>query len=301
MIETINFGKLTWSHIVLPTANDLATLKSKYNFHDLVLDDCLTEVNMRPKIDIYDNYYFIILHFPTFDEDKRFVEVREIKFFLGSDYLISIGRTHWLVYEMFRKEKNKKTDRLQVESSDVLLYQILDHVMLDVRKLVDLVDQDVDQCGKALFGKNAEPTIEKISVTRKNIILLNTMFKPQMDLFNKLQNGTIRGFDGNMQDYWSNIMDYFQKLWDVVEDDGELIRGYSMTFDSLQVNRTNDVIKILTLISSILLPLTFIASLYGMNIKLPMQDHPFSFAIVAGAMVSIAVLMFVYFKIKKWM
>ncbi len=301
MIETINFGKLTWSHIVLPTANDLATLKSKYNFHDLVLDDCLTEVNMRPKIDIYDNYYFIILHFPTFDEDKRFVEVREIKFFLGSDYLISIGRTHWLVYEMFRKEKNKKTDRLQVESSDVLLYQILDHVMLDVRKLVDLVDQDVDQCGKALFGKNAEPTIEKISVTRKNIILLNTMFKPQMDLFNKLQNGTIRGFDGNMQDYWSNIMDYFQKLWDVVEDDGELIRGYSMTFDSLQVNRTNDVIKILTLISSILLPLTFIASLYGMNIKLPMQDHPFSFAIVAGAMVTIAVLMFVYFKIKKWM
>ncbi|MCX6277504.1 MAG: magnesium transporter CorA family protein [Bacteroidetes bacterium] len=301
MIETINFGKLTWSHIVLPTANDLANLKSKYNFHDLVLEDCLTEVNMRPKIDIYDNYYFIILHFPTFDEDRRFVEVREIKFFLGSDYLISIGRTHWLVYEMFRKEKNKKTDRLQVESSDVLLYQILDHVMLDVRKLVDLVDQDVDQCGKALFGKNSEPTIEKISVTRKNIILLNTMFKPQMDLFNKLQNGTIRGFDGNMQDYWSNIMDYFQKLWDVVEDDGELIRGYSMTFDSLQVNRTNEVIKILTLISSILLPLTFIASLYGMNIKLPMQDHPFSFAFVAGAMVSIAVLMFVYFKIKKWM
>jgi magnesium transporter len=96
-------------------------------------------------------------------------------------------------------------------------------------------------------------------------------------------------------------MDYFQKLWDMVEDDGELIRGYSMTFDSLQVNKTNEVMKILTLISSVLLPLTFIASLYGMNINLPIQNHPFSFVIVAGSMVAIAVAMIVYFKIKRWM
>jgi magnesium transporter len=104
-----------------------------------------------------------------------------------------------------------------------------------------------------------------------------------------------------MEDYWGNIMDYYQKIWDIVEDDGELIKGYSMTFDSLQVNRTNEVMKILTLVSSVLLPLTFIASLYGMNIKLPFQEHPFSFLIVSGSMSSIAVMMFVYFKIKKWM
>ena len=100
---------------------------------------------------------------------------------------------------------------------------------------------------------------------------------------------------------YGNIMDYYQKIWDMVEDDGELIKGYSMTFDSLQVNKTNEVMKILTLVSSVLLPLTFIASLYGMNIKLPIQDHPFSFFIVAGAMLGIAMVMFIYFKIKKWM
>jgi magnesium transporter len=104
-----------------------------------------------------------------------------------------------------------------------------------------------------------------------------------------------------MEDYWGNIMDYYQKIWDMVEDDGELIKGYSTTFDSLQVNRTNEVIKILTLVSSVLLPLTFIASLYGMNIKLPVQDHPYSFFIVATSMLVIALMMFVYFKIKKWM
>jgi len=159
----------------------------------------------------------------------------------------------------------------------------------------------VDDCGKALFRKKAEPAIEKISITRKNVILLNTMFKPQMVLFNKLQSGAITGFAENMEDYWGNIMDYYQKIWDMVEDDGELIKGYSMTFDSLQVNRTNEVIRILTLISSILLPLTFIASLYGMNIKLPVQDHPHSFILVAGVMILIAMGMFIYFKIRKWL
>ena len=127
------------------------------------------------------------------------------------------------------------------------------------------------------------------------------MFKPQIVLFNKLQSGAIKGFADDMEDYWGSIMDSYQKIWDMVEDDEELIKGYSMTFDSLQVNKTNEVMKILTLVSSILLPLTFIASLYGMNIKLPVQDHPFSFYIVSGSMALLALLMVIFFKIKKWM
>ena len=104
-----------------------------------------------------------------------------------------------------------------------------------------------------------------------------------------------------MLDYWGNILDYYQKIWDMLEDDGELIKGYSTTFDSMLVNKTNEVIKILTLVSSILLPLTFIASIYGMNIKLPMQDHPYSFFFVSGSMLGIAILMIIYFRTKRWM
>ncbi len=301
MIETIKFGTLRWSHIVRPTEDDLMALKEHYHFHTLDIEDCRSEVNLRPKIDIYDDYYFVILHFPAFDAAEQFVEIREFKFFWGKDFLISIGRSHWMLKELFNREKIKVNDRMEVGSSDALFYQLLDHVMKETQKLVERVDKEADDCGKSLFLKKAEPTIEKISITRKNIILLNTMFKPQMVLFNKLQSGAITGFAENMEDYWGNIMDYFQKLWDMVEDDGELIKGYSMTFDSLQVNKTNEVIKILTLISSVLLPLTFIASLYGMNLNLPIQNHPYSFVIIAGSMVLIAIAMISFFKIKKWM
>lgn len=303
MIETIKFGTLRWSHITRPTEEDLQALKARYHFHHLDLEDCRTEVNLRPKIDIYDDYYFVILHFPAFGVTEQFIETREIKFFWGKDYLISLGKSQWLLKELFNREKAKSqaTGRMEVGSSDALFYQILDHLTKDTQRLVEQVDKSVDDCGKAIFGKKAEQLIEKISKTRKNVILLNTMFKPQIVLFNKLQSGAIKGFADDMEDYWGNIMDYYQKIWDMVEDDGELIKGYSMTFDSLQVNKTNEVMKILTLVSSILLPLTFIASLYGMNIKLPVQDHPFSFYIVSGSMALLAILMVIFFKIKKWM
>jgi magnesium transporter len=303
MIETLRFGNVSWSHIIRPNEEDLQALKDHYQFHDLDIEDCRTLVTLRPKIDIYDDYLFMILHFPTFDSSQTFVDIREIKIFWGRDYLITIGKSHWLFKEMFNQEKNRSITgySLEVASSDALLYRILDFVMEDSQKVVEKVDQDVDQCGKSLFAKHADKLIEKISVTRKNVILLNTMFRPQLLLFNKLQSGAIKGFAEDMEDYWGDILDIYQKIWDMVEDQGELIKGYSTTFDSLLVNKTNEVIKILTLISSILLPLTFIASMYGMNIKLPVQDHPYSFYIVAGSMAGIAVMMVVYFRIKKWM
>ena len=222
MIETIKFGTLRWSHIVRPTEEDLLALQGRYHFHPLDLEDCRTEVNLRPKIDIYDDYHFIILHFPDFGVTEQFVEIREIKFFWGKDYLVSIGKSQWMLKDLFNREKVKSpaSGRMEIGSSDALLYEILDHLMKDTQRLVERVDKDVDDCGKSLFSHKAESTIEKISMTRKNVILLNTMFKPQMVLFNKLQSGVIKGFAENMEDYWGNIMDYYQKIWDMVEDDG---------------------------------------------------------------------------------
>ena len=303
MVETIKLGALRWSHLFRPTEEELQGMQDYYHFHPLDIEDCKSPINLRPKIDSYQNYHFLILHFPAMDIHGQFVEAREIKVFWGKDFLITIGKSHWLMKELFRQEQNKEVDtsRIEVASSDELLYKLIEYLMEDTQRLVAGVDKSVDDCGKELFSRNPEKTIEKISVTRKNVILLNTIFKPQMNLFNKLQNGSIKGFANAMEDYWGNILDSYQRAWDIIEDDRELISGYSKTFDSLQVNKTNEVMKILTLVSSILLPLTFIASLYGMNIKLPIQDHPGSFLIVSGVMVLIAIFMLIYFKIRKWM
>ncbi|MCK5343338.1 MAG: hypothetical protein KAR20_08030, partial [Candidatus Heimdallarchaeota archaeon] len=136
---------------------------------------------------------------------------------------------------------------------------------------------------------------------QKNVILLNTMIKPQLILFNRLQSGSIPGYAENMEDYWGNILDYYQKMWDMTEDYEELIEGLSKTFDSLQANKINEIMKVLTMVSSILLPLTFITGLYGMNLNLPLKDTPYSFWIIIVSMVVIASTMVIYFKRRRWM
>jgi magnesium transporter len=132
------------------------------------------------------------------------------------------------------------------------------------------------------------------------LILLNTAFKPQLRLFQKVESGVIKGFTPDMEDYWGNNLDSYQKMWDSIEDYQELIQGFSLTFDSLQANRTNEIMKVLTTISTILLPLTFITGLYGMNVDLPLQENTTAFLIIVGTMILIVISLLFYFKKRRW-
>jgi len=302
MIDTIKFGTLKWHHIYQPSDDDLQHLLDDFHFHPLDIEDCKS-YNQRPKIDIYDDYYFLILHFPYFDRQNKFLKTREVKIFWGEDYIITIGKSHWVVRDLFQQAKHAADDdeKFQLASSDQMLYIVLEKLMIESMKLVRQIGSEVDSINRDLFTRKAERIIESTSIVRKNIILLNTIFKPQLRLFHKFESGEIEGYADNMEDYWGNILDYYQKMWDMTEDYAELIDGLSMTFDSLQANKTNEIMKILTLVSTILLPLTFITGLYGMNIGLPFDNEPFAFIIIISTMIFIALFMLIYFKRKHWM
>jgi len=302
MIETIESGKLKWYHILNPSEEDLNYLKDNFHFHPLDIEDCRS-INQRPKIDIYDDYYFMILHFPYLDKANKFVRTKEVKIFWGKDYIISIGKSHWVIKNLFNsfKENSIQLDESISGTSDGLLYTILDRLMVETYSLLLRLGGEVELINRELFNKKAEKTIERISVTRKNIILINTIFKPQLRLFHKFESGDIKGYADDMEEYWGNILDYYQKMWDMVEDYAELIEGLSKTFDSLQTNRINEIMKILTFFSSIMLPLTMITGMYGMNIGLPFQGHPYAFWMVFGVMGLIVISLVIYFKRKGWM
>ena len=303
MIEKLKIGTLKWYHILNPSDENLQFLRDNFHFHPLDIEDCKSSHHQRPKVDVYDDYYFIILHFPNFDKQNKILKIKEVKIFWGEDYVITIGKSHWVVSEMFNEGKSQeaKGEDFEVGTSDQLLYYILERLMKSTQKIIKQIGDNLDSINHELFNIRADRTIEMISYIRKNMIMINTMFKPQLPLFGKFESGQIEGFADNMEDYWGNILDYYKQMFDMTEDYGELIEGLSQTFDSLQANRTNEIIKILTLISSILLPLTFLTGLYGMNVNLPFQEDPRSFWIVIGAMVVIVSFMYFLFKHKKWM
>lgn len=303
MIETLQFGNFVWSHIVNPTEKNFEFLINTYNFHPLDIEDCRGRVQ-RPKIDVYDDYYFIILHFPYFNGTNGVIATKEVKIFWGKDYIITIRDSEWYVKKFFDKVKEdvdgyKK--KLSAVTTDAMLYLLLETLMKETLVLLDSIGREVEKINTDLFTRKRNKIIENISVTRKNIILLDTMFKPQLRLFSKFESGDVKGFAEDMEEYWGNILDYYQKMWDMTEDYEELIEGLSKTYDSLQTNRINEIIKVLTLISTILLPITFVASLYGMNVDLPLRNNPLAFWILVGSMIAIIIAFFIYFRHKRWM
>ncbi len=235
MVETIQHGSLKWQHITNPNEDDFRYLLEDFNFHPLDIED-VRSTNQRPKIDEYDDYYFLILNFPYFDKGNKNVRIREVKIFWGKDYIITVGKSHWVVKKFFDEIKEeleeKDEDTLNAFScSDLLLYTILDRLMLETYQLILSIGSEVDLINYDIFNKKARNIIELISTTRRNVILLNTSFKPQLRVLHMFESGGIKGFADpevlDMEDYWGDILDQYQKMYDLVEDYGELTEGLS--------------------------------------------------------------------------
>ena len=212
MIETITFDELQWLHILNPEEEDYTYLLDNYGFHPLDIEDCRA-INQRPKIDEYDDYYFLILHFPYLDKSNKFIRMKEVKIFWGKDYIITIGRSHWAVKNLFKQTQESNQT---YNTSDELLYNILDRLMVETYTLILRIGTEVDRINYDIFTKKPQRIIESLSLTRKNIILLNTTFKPQLKVFYKFESGGIKGYAEDMEDYWGNILDQYQKMFDLV-------------------------------------------------------------------------------------
>lgn len=305
MVETIDFGNVHWYHVIDPSEKDYNYLLEEFEFHPLDIEDCRS-VNQRPKIDEYDDYYFLILHFPYFDRSNQFVRIREVKIFWGKDYIVTIGKAHWVVKKLFKEMQEKQNNgTLDTEtlagSSDSLLYNILDRLMVETFTLISHIGGSVDALNYDIFTMRTQKVLEQMSITRKNLIALNTTFRPQLRVFHKFESGGIKGYTEDMEGYWGDILDQYQKMFDMVEDYGELIEGLSQTFDSLQTNKTNEIIKILTILSTIMLPLTVISSIYGMNVPLPFQNNIWSFLAITVVMIVVVIIFLLYFRKKHWL
>ncbi|MBR4739142.1 MAG: magnesium transporter CorA family protein [Bacteroidales bacterium] len=303
MIDRIQYRSLQWLDITNPSEKDYAMLLDDYHFHPLDIEDC-RGTTQRPKIDEYDDYYFLILHFPYFDRDNKTVRIREVKLFWGRDFIITVGKAHWVVKKLFDEmeedlaEGDEETQEMMA-SSDQLLYHILNRLMLETNTLVQRIGAEVDLINYDIFNRRARSIIEQISVTRRNIIMLNTTFRAQLRVLHMFESGGVKGFMDpevlDMEDYWGNILDQYQKMYDSIEDYGELTVGLSQTFDSLLTNRTNEIMRVLTYFSTIMLPLTVVTGFFGMNVDFPFTANTTSFWIILSSLLVLTVLLILFF------
>jgi magnesium transporter len=302
-VEVITYGRLTWVNIAQPTPEDMQYLRAHYPFHPLELEDCLSQIE-RPKIDEHEDYLFIVMHFPVFDRQAQISRPSEVNFFIGANYLVTVhaGVLKPLM-QLFNvcKEDEKARQRHMGKGAGRLLYDVLDRMVDYCFPMLNKVGQHIREIEEDMFTADMRRIVQSISLVRRDLIALRRVIKPQIAIVSNLERKDRPFIQEELDVYFGDIVDGFSRAWDILEDYEEVIEGLSSTSDSLISYRINEVIRILTLISVVMMPPTLVASIYGMNVRLPLAEHPMSFAVVLLAIVFSIVGTWVYLRRRGWM
>lgn len=306
-LEQVTWGDLTWVNIVNPTTRETEYLAENYSFHPLDLDDCLSR-QQRPKIDEYKEYLFVVFHFPVFNKEVRITRPSQLSVFIGDNYLITLhkGELKPLV-KLFKECQLEEESRSEYlgRGAVFLLYRIVDRLVDSSFPILAKVFDNIESVEDEIFADGRSGMVKEISILRRDVISFRRIVWPMRAVIGSLQN-KLRRFvkdDEVKQDlevYFGDMTDHVDKIWDTLDESKEIIEGLNDTYDSLASNRTNEVMRMLTIIGTVLLPLIVVASIYGMNIPLPFQNSGYALSLVLLGTLVIIGGMLLFFRRQRW-
>jgi len=293
-----NANYIMWLDIDESYKEDMDWLKENFNFHPLDLEDCISLIE-RPKIDLYEDYHFLVMHFPVFDKITRRLSPIQVNVFLGTNFLVTIRKGY--IKSLNRTFENVSKDKeLLHKGTDYLLHKVIDDLVDYCFPILEKIRGNIQNVENMVFDGATRQTIRDILIIKRNIILFKNILDPQIRILRRIEVRDSKFIAEELEVYFGDIVDHLQKIEDSLESYGEIIEGLQDAHQSLVSNRINEIMKILTIISIMMLPLTLISSIYGMNIMLPISKSPLAFLIIISIMILMALGMFVYFKIKHW-
>jgi magnesium transporter len=292
-VEMVESPGLRWINIERPRALELTWLEEHFDFHALDYEDVRSR-NQRPKVDEYDDYLFIVLHFPRYDKVVSRLNAAEVDMFVGPDYLITLPNEPLqpidYLFERCRANEELR-EQLFSKGPGYLLYKIVD----------DCVDASFERIEEEIFEGKGENVVRDISNAKQEIINFRKIVRPQRVAFRDLERNKARYIAEDLDIYFDDLIDGSERAWDLLENYKEVVEGLEATNESAIAHRTNETFRALTAISLIFLPLTLIASLFGMNVLLPFEDWRYAFWIVVGTMLAIVVAVAVVFRRRGWL
>jgi magnesium transporter len=302
-VKIIEAKQLTWVNISNATEADIEYIEKNFNFHALDLEDCLTE-NQRSKIDEYNDYLFIILHLPFLNKRTKRVKSLEVDIFVSEDLLITIHDNHPVINKIFENcnEKTEFTVEYLEGGSGFLLYKITNELFESCFPIVDDLSKTINNIETEVFELDlGRDRLKDILLIKKDLINFRRTIMPQRAVIAQLEHLNLRFSKKELDIYFDNVVDKIEKLYAVVENLKDLIDSLHQTNESIISHNTNNVIRVLTVFSVVMLPLTVITGFYGMNLEpLPFENHNNSVFLVGLIMFAVLASMLCYFKYKKW-
>jgi magnesium transporter len=304
-VEQIDSAGLRWVNIERPGALERVWIEEHFDFHALDLEDVLSR-NQRPKIDVYDDYLFIVLHLPVFDHAAGRLGAGELDLFVGPDYLVTIPNQPLQPIEyLFERCRGKEELREQLFSrgSGYLLYRLVDDSFDYCFPMLRKIGNKLDALEDDIFDGRSEEVVRDISNVKQEIINFRKVIRPQRPVLRDLEKVKQRylATDLDLEIYFDDIVDAHERIWDMLENYKEVSEALAETNESVISHRLNDILRVLTSISVVILPLTLIASIMGMNTWVPGEGNEAGYFVVLAVMAVILIGMVAYFRRRRWL
>ncbi len=305
-VQRLEAHGLTWLNIEEPTDAETAWLAEHQDFHPLDLEDVLSRRRQRSKIDEYDDYVFLVLHFPRFDKRTGRLQATELNVFIGPGLLITIPKEPLKPISALWSRCEQRDDArfdFMSKGSGFLLYEIVDQMFDYCFPILDKIGFKLDTLEDAIFEGQSNELVRDVSNVKQEIINYRKIIKPQRPTLRMLERAVQRYAPDDLEIYFDDIVDKNERIWDSLENYKEVADALEATNESVITHRLNAMLALLTIISAVILPLTLITGFYGMNIDgLPFARNGMaSFIMLLVVMVVLAGGVLWYFRRRKWL
>ncbi|MCW8798318.1 MAG: magnesium/cobalt transporter CorA [Prosthecochloris sp.] len=291
----------TWINIDgLGEVDVIADAGRIFDINALVLEDIL-HTGQRPKIEEYENIVFCVLRMISYDEEQQKVSEEQLSLVLGKGILISFQEKPGDIFNSLRERLVQGKSRIRTKGADYLAYALIDIVIDNYFDVLDKVELKLERLDEELFSDSSIETFREISDLKKELIQLRKSTWPLREIVNSITKNEFSVIDESNLIYFRDVYDHTIHVIDILETLRDMVAAMHDTYMNYVNNRMNEVMKVLTVIATIFIPLTFIAGVYGMNFRyMPELEWRWGYFGALGVMGLIVVGMVLYFKRKKW-
>lgn len=301
-------GSLVWINIVNAQKKEIDYLKRKYKFNEIDLEDSFgNQYSQRPKFYNRNSYSFLVLQFPILDKSNRSIESAEIDFYIGKDFIITVHNNDLPpLTKIFNLCANDEFYRNQYlgGSNASLIYEIIIELQEYCYPLLDYISLDSKNIEKNIFAGHERRMVNEILYVKRNILNFRKIMDDHKTIIQKIIRDKSTHFNVlKYKMYYMNLIEHSKNIWEILESHKEIIESLENTNITLVSFKLNDIMRVLTIFSVIVFPLTLLAAIFGMNTmnSMPFVDSQFDFWIIIIIMLVGTTLMFGFFKYKKWL
>ncbi len=291
---------VVWVDVLRPTESDYEMLANEFKFHHLAIEDC-RNAHQRPKIEEYKGYYFMVLYEASIVGRKKSLELNELNVFLGSNYVVTVHRNPLRTIDTAARLWPEWEERSSA-GAGLLAYLLIDAVIDEYMPLLDDMSDRIDDIEDAIFESFDPEAIRDIFLIKKQLLFLRRTVVPLRDVFNTLLRREQPIFPREIHVYFQDVFDHVIRVADLIDTLREMLVSTMDAYLSLSGNRMNVVMKRLTSISTILMSMTLIAGVYGMNFKyMPELEWHYGYVGALGSMVFVGIVIYFYLRYIDWL